>query len=166
MIFDYSKVRGKIKEKFGTQSRFADSLDISRGSLSARLNNSAEFTSLEIFESCKLLEIPMTDIPQYFLRQKFRNKNNKPHKPAEPHNKCCSGSRSVELKGDGKMKERVRSAEQQQYIDNRNAFWQAEQERPRFDRGLEQSGCSTGWSSADPEPASHSREPRRCAPGA
>lgn len=29
------------------------------------------------------------------------------------------------------MKERVRSAEQQQYIDNRNAFWQAEQELSR-----------------------------------
>ena len=48
MAFDYSKLRGKIKEVFGTQDKFAKALGISRATLSLKLNNISEFTQQEM----------------------------------------------------------------------------------------------------------------------
>ena len=39
MAFDFSKLRGKIKEVFGTQEKFAKAMGMSSVSLSAKLNN-------------------------------------------------------------------------------------------------------------------------------
>ena len=43
-MFDYSKLRGRIKEKYDTQDAFADAIGIGRVSLSKRLNNQLELT--------------------------------------------------------------------------------------------------------------------------
>lgn len=67
MKFNYSKLRGKIREVFGTQEVFAEKLGIGRVSLSQRLNNILEFTQQEIFKSCSLLEIPLEEISLYFF---------------------------------------------------------------------------------------------------
>ena len=66
-IFDYRKLKGRIKEKFNTQDNFAVALGIGRVSLSQRLNNQLEFDSKEIFNSIKLLELTENDIPEYFF---------------------------------------------------------------------------------------------------
>lgn len=66
-IFDYRKLKGRIKEKFNTQDNFAVALGIGRVSLSRRLNNQLEFDSKEIFNSIKLLELTENDIPEYFF---------------------------------------------------------------------------------------------------
>lgn len=49
MHWNYSKLRGKIKEVCGTQDEFAKRLKIGRVSLSQRLNNQLEFSQSEIF---------------------------------------------------------------------------------------------------------------------
>lgn len=67
MKFNYSKLRGKIREVFGTQEVFAENLGIGRVSLSQRLNNILEFTQQEIFKSCSLLGIPLEEISLYFF---------------------------------------------------------------------------------------------------
>ncbi len=67
MIFDYSKLRGRIKEKYYTQDNFAKMMGMGRVSLSQRLNNILEFTQKEIFMACELLDIPLIDIPEYFF---------------------------------------------------------------------------------------------------
>lgn len=67
MCFDYSKLRGKIKEIYGTQEKFATAIGIGRVSLNQRLNNSAEFKQAEIQKSCELLEIPKEEIAKYFF---------------------------------------------------------------------------------------------------
>ena len=67
MAFDYSKLRGKIKEKFNTQENFAKTLGISSVSLSAKLNNRVEFTQLEIGKICEALEIPKENISSFFF---------------------------------------------------------------------------------------------------
>lgn len=72
MAYDYAKVRGKIKEKFNTQEKFAKSLGISSVSLSAKLNKRIEFTQSEIDRSCELLEIPKAEIPDYFFTTKVK----------------------------------------------------------------------------------------------
>ncbi len=44
MRWNYSKLRGKIKEVCGTQDVFAEKINIGRVSLSQRLNNLLEFS--------------------------------------------------------------------------------------------------------------------------
>ncbi|BFK81283.1 DUF739 family protein [Clostridium baratii] len=72
MKFDYSKLRGRIREKFGTQDNFAKALEIGRVSLSQRLNNHLEFTQEEINNACELLEINKNDIAKYFFAIKVQ----------------------------------------------------------------------------------------------
>ena len=70
MAFDYSKLSGKIKEVCGTQDNFAKMLGIGRVSLSMRLNNKQDFTAPEINRSCVILNIPLSEIPDYFFCRK------------------------------------------------------------------------------------------------
>ena len=55
--YNFDKLKGKIKEKFDTQNKFAEVLGIAPNTLSAKLNNLAEFSSSEISKSIKLLQI-------------------------------------------------------------------------------------------------------------
>lgn len=70
MAFDYSKLRGRIKEKYNTQDLFAEKLGIARTSLSLRLNGKVEFSQEEIIKSCNLLDITPEEIPLYFFTTK------------------------------------------------------------------------------------------------
>lgn len=70
--FNYSKLRGRIREIFGTQERFADALGIGRVTISQRLNNQSEFTQQEILKAANLLEIPSDAIPLYFFCEKVQ----------------------------------------------------------------------------------------------
>lgn len=67
MDFDYSKLRGRIKEIYGTQDNFADALNMGRVSLSQRLTGKLEFTQDEIMKSCELLKFDPAEIPSYFF---------------------------------------------------------------------------------------------------
>ena len=67
MAFDYSKLRGKIREIFKTQSAFAEAMGISSTSLSAKLNNNVEFSQKEIDRAVDLLKIEKENIPAYFF---------------------------------------------------------------------------------------------------
>ncbi|MDO4302138.1 MAG: DUF739 family protein [Clostridia bacterium] len=71
-IFDYSKLKGRIREKFNTQDNFANALGIGRVSLSQRLNNQLEFDSKEILRSIKLLDLTEDDIPKYFFAHRVQ----------------------------------------------------------------------------------------------
>lgn len=64
---DYSKLRGRIREVFGTQANFALALAISMCSLSQKLNNKTEWSTHEIRRACELLDIAADEIPQYFF---------------------------------------------------------------------------------------------------
>lgn len=66
-VFDYSKLRGKIKEVFGTQDRFADAIGLGRVSVSQRLNNQLEFSQQEMFKSAEVLGFSRAEIPAYFF---------------------------------------------------------------------------------------------------
>lgn len=65
--FDYSKLRGKIREKYKNETIFANAIGLSTVSLSHRLNGKIPFKSDEIYLTCNLLGIDMVDIPQYFF---------------------------------------------------------------------------------------------------
>lgn len=72
MSFDYSKLRGRIREKFNTEGVFAETLNISKQTLSAKLNNKVLFTQDEIKAACSILDIQTADIPAYFFTEKVQ----------------------------------------------------------------------------------------------
>lgn len=68
-VFNYSKLRGRIKEVCGTQEAFADAIGIGRVSLSQRLNNQLEFSQQEMFKAADVLSFPYSEIPNYFFNE-------------------------------------------------------------------------------------------------
>ena len=65
--FNFSKLRGRIVEKFGAQSAFAEKMGMSEGTLSFKLSNKSYFTAEEMFRACNLLEIGLNDVKDYFF---------------------------------------------------------------------------------------------------
>ena len=65
--YDYSKLLGKMREKRFTQDFLAEKIGISATSMNLSLNNKRDFKQEEIFNICKVLEIPLSKIPGYFF---------------------------------------------------------------------------------------------------
>lgn len=72
MSFDYSKLRGRIREKFTTEGAFAEAMNFSKQTLSAKLNNKALFTQDEIRAASSILLIQTAEIPAYFFTEKVQ----------------------------------------------------------------------------------------------
>ena len=70
MVFDYSKLEGRIVEKFSTRENFAKSLGITTKSISEKLNNKTIWKQPEIFKAMELLSISGEDIELYFFKKK------------------------------------------------------------------------------------------------
>ena len=69
-MYDYSKLTGRIIEKFKTQSAFAKAMEISGNSLSKKLNGHIDFKSSEIRKAIQLLGLLPENIPEYFFTEK------------------------------------------------------------------------------------------------
>lgn len=63
----YAKLRGAIREKFGTHKAFALAMGMSAASLSAKLNSRTEWQADEIARACELLGIPLERAHEYFF---------------------------------------------------------------------------------------------------
>lgn len=72
MAYDYSKLLGRITEKFSTQGKFSVAMGMSERSLSLKLNSKVPFKQPEISKACSLLQISETDIPIYFFTLKVQ----------------------------------------------------------------------------------------------
>lgn len=72
IIFDFSKLRGRIKEVYGTQTAFAIAMLMSEATLSNKLNNNVEFSPKEIVRACLLLSIKLEEIDIYFFTFKVQ----------------------------------------------------------------------------------------------
>ena len=66
--FNYSKLRGKIKEKFHNQRNFAESMNMSHVTLSGKINNKVGWNQTEMIKACYLLDGDTTNILEYFFR--------------------------------------------------------------------------------------------------
>lgn len=64
---DYSKLRGKIKEVFGTEGAFATYMSMNAATLSLKLNNKVDWTRKEIEKACLALGIPLGELHIYFF---------------------------------------------------------------------------------------------------
>lgn len=66
MKFNYSKLLGRMRECGFTQEQLAKAIGINKATLSTKLNNRFSFTQEEIIAICKLLNIPICEIGDYF----------------------------------------------------------------------------------------------------
>lgn len=67
MTYDYRKLRGRIREKFGTQAEFSRNIGLSEVSVSNKLNNVVDWGQDEMESAIVALEIPFSDIHSYFF---------------------------------------------------------------------------------------------------
>lgn len=73
MAFNYSKLRGRIVEMFGTQGAFARALGVSERTLSLKLNNKIFFSQDEIVRCSNLLNMLPGETQEYFFTQEVQN---------------------------------------------------------------------------------------------
>ena len=71
-MYDYSKLIGRIIEKCGTQYNFAKQMNLSERSISLKLSEKVEFKQSEIEKACSVLQIPKTEIMDYFFTLKVQ----------------------------------------------------------------------------------------------
>lgn len=69
VAFDYSKLKGRIIEKYDTMQAFSKKVKISSQSLSYKLNNKVDWRQSEISKCMKLLDIPFNEVDIYFFNE-------------------------------------------------------------------------------------------------
>ncbi len=69
-MFDTSKLRGRIIEKFGSQKAFCEAVGCSVATLSNYLNGKAQLSQNTIATWANALEIPSGEIDIYFFAPK------------------------------------------------------------------------------------------------
>lgn len=63
----YAKLRGRICEKFRTQGAFAEMMGMHSSTLTAKLGRKVEWTRVEMQRACDLLDIPLSQVGDYFF---------------------------------------------------------------------------------------------------
>lgn len=72
VIFDYSKLKGRIYEIFGSLKKFEEAMGISHTSLYMKLNNQRGFNQSEIQHAVQLLGIDPGSVSAYFFTLKLK----------------------------------------------------------------------------------------------
>lgn len=65
--YNYNKLRGLIREKIGTECKFAESINRSPGYVSGIFKNNNQFSQTDIAKAIELLDIDPSDIGLYFF---------------------------------------------------------------------------------------------------
>lgn len=71
IAFDFSRLKGRIVEKFGNNKNFANAMGWAPSAVTYRLRNAIRWKDSEIYEACEKLGIPLSEIPDYFFVRKF-----------------------------------------------------------------------------------------------
>lgn len=74
--YDYSMLRGRIRELFGSEKNFAiklrnEDISMSTGTFNSRINGYTYFKQPEIETICRLLKIDLRDAKVYFFTSKY-----------------------------------------------------------------------------------------------
>ncbi len=67
MKWEYSKLKGKIKEVYDTQEAFSRKIGLSTTSLNYKLNNQIQFRQEEIYSMINALSLEEGEIKLYFF---------------------------------------------------------------------------------------------------
>lgn len=68
--FDYSKLRGRIVEKYGSAQRLCEDFGVTNVHFSRKLNGKVSFTQDDIVKLVDLLDIEPSEIGAYFFALK------------------------------------------------------------------------------------------------
>lgn len=63
----YGKLREDIRSKYHNTEEFAKAMGMDRSTLSGKLNSRTAWKQSEIEKACKLLDIPMEKVSEYFF---------------------------------------------------------------------------------------------------
>ena len=69
MNFEYSKIKGKIRELGLTQSDYAKHIGITEQTLNLRFKNKRPFTQPEIAKTMQLFNEPIENVKKYFFTE-------------------------------------------------------------------------------------------------
>lgn len=67
--YDYSKLRGKIREVYSTQAAFAKALGMGKATISLKLCNKKEWKQTEMLKALTLLNEDVSTIGIYFFKK-------------------------------------------------------------------------------------------------
>ena len=70
MSFNYAKLRGKIREVFGSETALAEALGMSRSTMSMKMNGKTEWSQQEMLRVVELLGEPISEVNSLFFAQK------------------------------------------------------------------------------------------------
>ena len=73
MAFNYSKLKGRIVEIFGSQISFAKAMEWSERTLSLKLNGKDSWKQTDITKAIRLLKLSDSDIQDYFFTMEVQN---------------------------------------------------------------------------------------------
>ncbi len=73
MVFKYNKLRGRIIEVFGSQSKFAEFVGQSEQIVTAKLSGRSSFTQENIITWASALNIDQSEIGSYFFVLELSN---------------------------------------------------------------------------------------------
>lgn len=62
----HARLRGRIKEKFGSQAAFARAMNMDPSSLSSKLGGNTGWSWNEVARAAELLDFPLTEAHEYF----------------------------------------------------------------------------------------------------
>ncbi len=65
---EYNKLRGKIREMSLTEEQFANKMNLSRQTISAKLNGIKEWKTSEVARACEILSISLDEAHLFFYR--------------------------------------------------------------------------------------------------
>lgn len=74
MVFDYSRLKGRIAEKGLSQRRIADAIHCDAQHLNRQLNGRYSLRQEEIVAMCGILDIDATEIGAYFFTPQVAKK--------------------------------------------------------------------------------------------
>lgn len=66
-MYNYSKLIGRIIEKYGSRKEFAKALGIKNTELSLKLNNKRMIKKEQMLKMIELLDIPKKEVYDYFF---------------------------------------------------------------------------------------------------
>lgn len=72
MNFDYSKIKGKIRELGLTQNDYAKYIGITEQTLNLRFKNKRPFTQPEMAKTMQLFDEPIENVKYYFFTEKVK----------------------------------------------------------------------------------------------
>ncbi|MCI8621110.1 MAG: DUF739 family protein [Clostridia bacterium] len=75
--YNYEKLKSKIKEKFQSQSDFAQKLNISYASLNNKLNQKTPFEQDEIMRSIEIFRLEPFEVMEYFFTEEVEKTSTK-----------------------------------------------------------------------------------------